>query len=94
MRRCYIITKQVFYEAHGEHHQCADDNPVVEVFTSEAAAKHFVDRIVLHHVAFSPKDLHFHSLCPNSELIYKAGAFDSSERCDLAYSVIKKGMLQ
>ena len=75
-------------------YQCEDDNPVVDVFTNAEYAKNVARRIVENHIQYSREPLHKVEEVPNSELIYKVGAFYKSGLCDVSYSVIKKGMMR
>ena len=93
MRRCYILVRQSFYVSNGEHYQLADDNPVVEVFTTAEAAKDYARRIVENHIEYTRESQHMVEEKTNSELIYKVGAFNKSGICVVSYSVIKKGMM-
>lgn len=93
MRRCYIVVRQDFFLSHSVHYQIADDNPVVEVFTTAEAAKDFVRGIISRRLKYSNLPLHMVEENIDSELIYKAGSFDSSGHCDCSYNVIKKGMM-
>lgn len=93
MRRCYIVVRQVFILSDSLLYQCAQDNPVVDVFTTLEAAKDLARRIVKSHIECSNGYSHMVEDTPNSELVYKVGVFDRSERCEFSYSVIKKGML-
>lgn len=93
MRRCYILVRQSFYVSNGVPFQCEDDNPVVEVFTTAEVAKDVARRIVENHIKYSSQSLHMVEEEPNSELIYKVGAFNTSGICDVSYSVIRRGMM-
>ena len=93
MRRCYIVVRQVFFLHGTTHYQCAQDNPVVEVFTTAEAAKDHARSIINLHIKSTKEPLHMVELEPDSELIYKVGSFDSLGRCERCYCVIKKGML-
>ncbi len=93
MRRCYIVIRQVFFLSVSLHYQCADDNPVVKVFTTLEAAKNLARHLVKSETEFSNGDLHMVEETPDSELVYKASAFDRFDRCEFSYSVIKKGMM-
>lgn len=93
MRRCYIIVRQVFYLSGSTHYQCAQDNPVVEVFTTAEAAIDWAYSCIHHHITHSNESLHMVEETPDSQLIYKVGSFDSLGRCERAYCVIKKGMM-
>ena len=79
--------------SNGVPYQCEDDNPVVEVFTTAEAAKDVARRIVENHIKYSFQPLHMVEEEPNSELIYKVGAFNTSGMCDVSYSVIRRGMM-
>lgn len=93
MRRCYIVVRQIFYLSDGVHYQCAEDNPVAEVFTTREAAIDWARACINHHIANTNTPLHLEEEYPDSELIYKAGSFDSAGNCERAYGVVKKGMM-
>lgn len=46
-----------------------------------------------YHIAHTNTSLHLEEDYPDSELIYKVGAFDSAGNCEREYGVVKKGML-
>lgn len=94
MRRCYIIVRQLFYLSGGVHYQCAEDNPVRDVFTTEKAAITWARDYILYHINHSDTPLHMVEEKPDSELIYKVGAFDAAGNAERVYCVIKKGLLQ
>lgn len=75
------------------HYQLADDNPVVEVFTTAEAAKAIARRVIKDLLKCSKPPLHIVEQEISSELIYKVSAIDESGRCERSYSVIKKGMM-
>jgi hypothetical protein len=83
----------VFFLSDSLHYQCAQDNPVVAVFTTLEAAKDLVRRIIKARIDRSNEELHMVVETPDSELVYKVGAFDSSDLCVYSYSVIKIGMM-
>jgi hypothetical protein len=87
------VVRQLFYLSETRHYQCAQDNPVVDVFTTQEAAKDLARRIIKSHIESSKGYLHIVEDTPDSELVYKVGAFDCSGLCEYSYSVIKKGML-
>lgn len=79
--------------SNGVPYQCEDDNPVVGVFTTAEVAKDVARRIVQNHIKYSSQPQLMDEYRPNSELIYKVGAFYTSGICDVSYSVIKIGMM-
>ena len=87
------MVRQLFSESNGVPYQCEDDNPVVQVCTTAEVAKEVARRIVENHIKYSYQSLHMVEEEPNSELIYKVGAFNTSGICDVSYSVIKTGMM-
>ena len=93
MRRCYIVVRQVFFMSGSTHYQCAQDNPVVVVFTTYEAAKHAACRIISNFVGNSVDTFHMVEQVVDSELIYKVGAFDSYGNCVRSCSVIKQDLL-
>ena len=79
--------------SNGVPFQCEDDNPVVEVFTTAEVAKVVARRIVENYIKYDSQSLHMVEEEPNSELIYKVGAINTSGICDISYSVIRRGMM-
>ena len=82
MRRCYIIIRQVFFLSGFTHYQCAQDNPVAEVYTTAEAAKDWSRDVIKLHIKSTKEPLHMVEETPDSELIYKVCAFDSLGRCE------------
>lgn len=93
MRRCYIIIRQIFYVSKGLLYQCVNDNPVIDVSTTAEAAQERARSLIELYIKSTKEPLHMVEETPDSELIYKVGAFDSLGRCKRCYCVIKKGMM-
>lgn len=78
--------------SNGVLYQCADDNPVVMVYTTAEAAKRAACRIIANFVGNSDFPLNMVEQVVDSELIYKVSAVDCYGNCVHSYSVIKQGM--
>lgn len=79
--------------SNGYHHQVADENPIVAVYTTEQAAVDVVRNIIHNRIERFDDILHTKELAIDSEVLYRVGVFDSLGNCKVSYSVIKQGMM-